>query len=176
MPQRLKSRTEESYFFEGFEKQGDGCWLWKSQPKVRYPRIYWYGRRRSVSVISYLVHHGPIPDGMKVCHTCDVPRCVNPDHLFLGTQADNLKDMGQKGRHWAQKDPKRARWNIQLVSAGSQPGEKNPAAKLTQERVEEIRRARADEGLSYSQLVARFGVSKSQVARIVKGESWIRSS
>lgn len=170
MPQRLKSRTEESYFFEGFEKQDDGCWLWKSQPKARYPRIYWYGRPRPVSVISYLVHHGPIPDGMKVCHTCDVPRCVNPDHLFLGTQADNLKDMGQKGRHGAQRDPEG--WVSRIGTAGSHPGEKNPAAKLTQERVEEIRRVRADEGLSYSQLVARFGVSKSQVARIVKGESW----
>jgi hypothetical protein len=50
--------------------------------------------------VSWVLHRGEIPDGALVLHKCDVPICVNPDHLFLGTQSTNLKDMAAKGRHW----------------------------------------------------------------------------
>lgn len=77
-----------------------GCHLWTGTVcKHGYGRIY----RKGASPV--LVHrvawervHGPIPAGLKVCHRCDTPSCVNPDHLFLGTQRDNLRDMYAKGR------------------------------------------------------------------------------
>ena len=80
-----------------------GCWLWQGSLNGRgYGHL---GRRRNGKCrhyrahrYSYELHNGPIPDGMCVCHTCDVRFCVNPDHVFLGTHADNIKDRDLKGR------------------------------------------------------------------------------
>jgi hypothetical protein len=89
---------------------------------------------------------GPIPDGLVVCHRCDNPPCVRPDHLFLGTHQDNDADRDAKGR--------------------TANGERIGAAKLTDEQVAEIRRLR-DAGLSQTSIAARYGVSQSHVSRIV---------
>jgi hypothetical protein len=101
---------------------------------------------------------GPIPDGMFVCHHCDNPPCVNPKHLFLGTQLDNMRDKVAKGRHHA-------------------PGPTNPAkggdngrAVLTQQDVD---RLRSLEGTtSISALSREFGIGRTQVGRILRRESW----
>jgi len=112
------------------------------------------GRLEYAYRIAYELVREPIPDGLFVLHDCDNPSCVNPFHLFLGTQRENMLDMEAKGR--------RARCG----AAGS----RNPAARLTLRRVRAIR-ALADQ-LSYGQLARRFGVSKSQISRIVNWESW----
>ena len=75
-----------------------GCWVWTKavdhgRPKVREDNKTIYMHRRS-----YEMSKGPIPEGMCVCHTCDNKRCVNPDHLWLGTQLDNMIDKSAKGR------------------------------------------------------------------------------
>lgn len=88
-----------------------GCWLWIGrQPYGRYGYFSVRGNEMQggVSVtrykdrlahrLAYELHRGPIPDGMYVCHTCDVPECVNPDHMFLGTQFENMRDCSKKGR------------------------------------------------------------------------------
>jgi hypothetical protein len=93
---------------------------------------------------------GPIPEGLCVCHHCDNPPCVNPEHLFLGTQADNMRDMITKGR--------RAR----------QTGENAPGRKLTAEQVEEIRKAIG----TTRAIASRFGISQSQVSKIRRREQW----
>jgi len=84
--------------------ESTGCWLWTgSKNQLGYGMIQ--RRNKEVGILnlsahraSYEHHKGPIPDGMKVCHTCDVRHCVNPAHLWLGTQADNMQDMQDKGR------------------------------------------------------------------------------
>lgn len=94
-----------------------GCWLWFGRrPYGRYG--YFSIRRRTPEGVSsaryadrlahrvaWELHRGPIPDGMYVCHSCDVPECVNPDHMFLGTQTDNMRDCARKGRasYWGRK-------------------------------------------------------------------------
>lgn len=85
-----------------------GCILWAGTTvRYGYGAIYTRasGERRTVTAhrAAYMLANGPIPPGMHVCHKCDVPACVNPDHLFLGTAGDNLRDMVAKGRHGGKK-------------------------------------------------------------------------
>lgn len=81
-----------------------GCWIWVGTAG-RYGKFFHEGRPKDAHRAAWLVFKGPIPQGMRVCHSCDVPLCVNPDHLFLGTAKDNTLDMMKKGRH------KYATWN-----------------------------------------------------------------
>lgn len=76
-----------------------GCWLWEqSCHRQGYGQGFADGRQGYAHRIAYEAFVGPIPKGMHVCHKCDVPGCVNPIHLFLGTVNDNMRDRGEKGR------------------------------------------------------------------------------
>ena len=94
-----------NYLLERCEKKSNGCWQWlhrvnsKGYGQMAYVPIE--GKRRTVKVhrMAYKAFIGPIPKGLLVCHTCDNPGCINPDHLFVGTPKDNTQDMMQKGRH-----------------------------------------------------------------------------
>jgi len=165
MAARSKYLSDEQHFSRGYDIDPiTGCWMWRTQLSVRYPGFYYKSRCEKAHRVSYIIHVGEIPYGLRVCHKCDNTRCVNPGHLFLGTQSDNLKDMGKKGRHGATKNPHA--WAARIGAARSKPGETNPAAKLTETLVAEIR-ARHNAGEPYSRLADTYKVGKSTIARIV---------
>lgn len=81
----------------------EGCWLWTGSKTVHGYGLVSNGHTGWAGYAHRLIYawtFGPIPDGMEVCHRCDTPSCVRPEHLFLGTHADNMHDMAAKGRHW----------------------------------------------------------------------------
>jgi hypothetical protein len=139
--------------FESFVERvtESGCALWAGAVIGRYG----YGIFRAACRMQVYAHrfawemaNGPIPAGMLVCHRCDVYRCVNPSHLYLGTQADNLRDMRSKGRQ----------------ARGATHGN----ARLTVESVEIIR-ASTDTDAT---LAARFGVTRCTVSLARRRKTW----
>jgi len=131
------------------------CWLWAAAlDKDGYGKLRVGGRMLSAHRVSYELHNEPIPNGMCVCHCCDTRLCVNPTHLFLGTQADNNRDMTIKGRQ----DTAR--------------GEASGTAKLTEADVLSIRALYATGGLTHRELAKRFGVERSNVSHIVSRKTW----
>lgn len=138
----------------------NACWVWEGATNGRGYGRFTIGRhaRYQAHRVSWYLAYGNIPDRMVILHTCDNTRCVNPDHLRLGTQHDNLMDMSAKGRH----------------GRVDSYGELNGEAKLTQFQVDEMRLIYSLGGSSYTKLMARYHMSKSQIARIIHGESWKR--
>lgn len=84
-------------FFDKINKT-DSCWVWKASLRCGYGAFKYNGKTIGAHVFSYQIHKGEIPERMCVCHTCDNPSCVNPDHLFLGSYSDNMKDAFNKSR------------------------------------------------------------------------------
>jgi hypothetical protein len=153
------SRPIADRFWEKVAKAGpDECWLWTACKKRRgYGAIgRGAGTGRAIAHrLSWELHNGPVPDGLCVCHNCpggDNPSCVNPAHLFLGTNADNSADMIAKGR--------------------SNRGEKNPQAKANYGMVAELRRRWAAGGVTQRDLAAEFGLSRAMTCLILSGKRW----
>jgi hypothetical protein len=138
-----------------------GCWLYQGSVNNKgYGWIGVNGRSRLAHRVSYALANGPIPDDAKVCHDCpdgDNPRCVNPDHLWLGTQAQNAADMKIKGR--ASRIPK-AR------------GERNGNSVLTAEAVAAMREKHATKRYRLKDLAAEFHTHLSNVSLIVRHKIW----
>lgn len=134
------------------------CWLWIGAKSNRYGMFRWKGRSHHSQRVAWEIYNGPIPDGFHVCHKCDVPSCVNPEHLFVGTASDNMRDMGSKGRH----------------RIGDRKGEKHPLAKLTTEQVIEIRRLykRHSHDFNTYTLAKQFKVSPGSIGTVVRREEW----
>ncbi len=95
-----------------------GCVLWTAAKEPRgYGNIRWRGRMWRAHRLSWVAARGPIPDGLLVCHKCDVPSCINPDHLFLGTHQDNSDDKIKKGRFRGGRSGRRKRPPLDVIAA-----------------------------------------------------------
>lgn len=105
---------------------------------------------------AYLEKYGKFNEKLHVCHKCDNPPCVNPDHLFLGTTKDNMMDKARKGRS----------------SIVKFFGEENPMSKLTREKVLEIKDMYHNQGFLQKFLAKKFGVSQAVISDICRGKTW----
>lgn len=149
--QRFK--TAKQRFSEKYRVAVCGCWVWGGVDR-EYPK-FWNGERY-IRASRYALSEKlgrELRDGEEACHSCDNVRCVNPDHLFVGSHSDNMSDRHAKGR------------NKPVV------GENNPNAKLSRSDVESILELRRL-GESQQAIADHFGVSQTQVSRIVRGHSW----
>lgn len=154
-------------FWSHVDKSGD-CWEWTAGKSSRGYGLFSLGAKHEGSMpahrFAWTIENGPIPDGLFVCHKCDNRKCVNPSHLFLGTHADNMRDMREKGRgprgdrHWKRRYP-------HLVKRG----ERCHKAKLTDAQVKTIVHDYYSGESSARDLAKRFGVSAAHVTAITKG-------
>lgn len=141
-------------FWTKVDKSGE-CWMWTAGKSLSGYGHFWVkGRHERTNRVSWTIHHGPIPDGMLVLHRCDEPSCVNPDHLFLGTHADNAKDRKSKGRN------------------GDMRGEKSSGAKLTDRDVLKIRELLQLGGLTQTRISEMFGVGPCVISLIKVRKIW----
>lgn len=145
----------------------DSCWLWQAYCFPNgYGKFFAQKSHRYAHRYSYELHFGPIPDGLFVCHHCDVRNCVNPSHFFTGTQADNLADMARKGRSTAgDRNPSR------LYPERRARGAKHGMAKLTQPDVDTIR-LRSSFGESIDDIAIDYPVARTQIRRIINKQRW----
>jgi len=172
-----------------------GCWLWQGQRawnRAGYGTLYVSRQYRTLEETSkgwiveilrarttvahryaYELLIGPIPDGKILCHTCDTPPCVRPDHLFLGSYQDNNLDMMTKGRHRFGPPPHYSgdEWHRVFANRPAIKGEQHGGAKLTEAQVREIRQRRAN-GETLKSLGEHYGVALSLIGKIAQRKNW----
>jgi hypothetical protein len=148
------SEIKRPEFLERFEAKIErvtesGCWIWMgATQKADYGAIAINRKPQPAHRVFYKLFRGMIPQGMYVCHRCDVSLCVNPEHLFLGTQLDNIRDAKRKNR----------------IPAGKSHGQ----AKLTEDDVREIRSSSG----GTVRLARQYGVSHQLISQIRSGQIW----
>lgn len=141
--ERLKEYIEEE----------NGCWIWQRFiSPLGYGRTTYRGKGAMAHRVSWIAFKGDIPKGLLVCHKCDNTKCINPEHLFLGTQSDNIKDAFRKGR----KDVK---------------GENCPAAKISEKDVREIFKLR-QAGWTQQAIADEYKMNQSSIHFILKRVNW----
>lgn len=131
-----------------------GCWLWTASTNgFGYGSIWTGYKLRRAHRFSWLIHNGDIPDGIRVLHKCDVPQCVRPSHLFLGTDIDNIVDKLSKGR------------------GNNRRGSDHPGAKITESQVVQMRIER-ERGTPLKELETKYGLSNGEISLICNRKKW----
>jgi hypothetical protein len=157
LPQSIDRAYFRKYILDRSEPIPEsGCWFWSgalagsnSYGAAWVDRIQWRAHR-----LSYTVFVGPIPEGSIVCHRCDIPHCVNPSHLFVGTNADNTRDMIDKGRY------------------GCGVGEGHGMSRLTVADIISIRSRYAAGGITQGELAAEYATRRDYISQIVTRKRW----
>lgn len=155
--QHMSEKDIERFWSKVDIRDHDDCWGWKgSRAKRRggYGIFSWNSDTWKAHRVAWALTNGPIQTGLSVLHKCDNPSCVNPNHLFLGTDGDNNRDMDAKGR----RVPPR--------------GERNAHAKLTADKAKEIRVRYSAGGVSYASLAHEFNVAKGTIQRVIERKTW----
>lgn len=147
--ERLEERFQNSIYHSI-----DGCWYWTGLVYPNgYGRLNYGGQNYRAHRMAHEIYNGEIPGEMMVCHSCDNRLCVNPHHLFLGTAADNIHDRMKKGRFPID-------------------GSKNPAAKLTEEKVRVIRSLIGSKIITIASAAKWYRVSRRAIGMIVERQRW----
>ena len=141
---KVMPTLREHYEEKVIRGDGDECWGWKGCLQAGYGFLAHNKKQMNAHRVAYELFIGPIPEGLCVCHKCDNPVCSNPDHLFLGTKGDNLRDMTRKGRNVGNLRHPRASVEKVLSMEGS--------------------------GLSQAKIGQVVGMSQAQVSRIIRRE------
>lgn len=165
------SCTSEQRFWSLVDKtKMNGCWFWlgakHSFGHGRFRAGPGKGKMWMAHRFAWFLTNGDIPSGLQVLHKCDNPFCVNPDHLFLGTQADNMADMKFKNRQARGKEHGSA-----LHAENWKRGAKHPQAKFSESQIREIRNLK-QEGWTTDALMSRFQVSRSAICRIISRKTY----
>ena len=142
----------------------NGCWIWEGLFSHNgYGRFRLTGGKRIPSHrYSYELFKGKIKKGLLVCHSCDNPSCVNPEHLWVGTTKENMQDMCQKGRSYFQTHAKKIK---------RRKGVNHHKAKLTEKEVLEIRKL-SNQGFTNRALGIKFNISEYTISPIILGKTW----
>lgn len=149
----MADRDFTKRFWAKVEKRGpNDCWLWTaSKDRHGYGTFQLNGKPRKAHRLSWVLSNGPVPDGLCVCHSCDVRLCVNPSHLWAGSNKANTVDMVAKGR------------NVTLR------GEEASWSKLTNEEVVAIK---STVGVSQRKMARQYGVCQTMISKIRLGDRW----
>jgi hypothetical protein len=148
--------------FDRIQVAASGCWEWTGRRNWQgYGRYEIKNRVYAAHRVAWSVRNGPIPAGIFVCHRCDNPPCCNPDHLFLGTPEDNIRDAYQKGRLK----------QLHCPTERKARGSRITSAKLTERDVQTIR-ARRRAGASLRELSQQFGVCDATISVVSRGLLW----
>lgn len=150
----MKKSLEERFWEKVQKGEADECWLWLGAfvKKIGYGQIRVNSRKVYAHRYSYALHYGiELRDDSLVLHSCDNPKCVNPHHLFMGTQADNMRDMIQKGR--------------QKIYRGNASN----LARYTESDFHKVLELHA-KGLPQSEIVKATGISQAHVSRILNNK------
>lgn len=150
----FKGLSIEERFMKFIDKSENGCWIWNGHLSEKgYGKFNIKSKQRIAHRVSYELFNGELKEGFFVCHQCDNPSCVNPEHLFLGTPENNVQDMLNKNRQ--------------------AKGEKIARSKLTWNDVQEIRRLWNTGKYLYVDLARKFDYSAQNITKIIQNEIWV---
>lgn len=158
---RWEDISDIDKFNQSYDIVESGCWMWNKGMEGAYGSFYSREQKKTIraSRFSYIINIGEIPEGLFVLHSCDTPACVNPEHLFLGTQSDNMQDMVSKGR-----------WVIHSGTFSCGSSHRNSI--VTEPQVIEMRELYSTGLVNQADLAAYYHLKIQTVSDIIRRASW----